>query len=127
MTIQAQVLAARSAAEDLCEDSCTIVDISSTPDGYGGHTQTRTNLATAIPCLIESRSEVEAAVVAGTIESLIRTKIYMKVTGVTQAITPDMEIVIAARDGKAQLTFEDPRRMDQSYEILVTVSAKLRQ
>ena len=127
MTLQAQVLAARPAAEDLCEDSCTIVDISSTPDGYGGHTQTRTNLATAIPCLIQSRSEVEAAVTAGTIASLIETKIFMKVTAVTQAITPDMEIIVAARDGKAALTFEDPRRMDQSYELLVIVSAKLRQ
>jgi hypothetical protein len=126
MSLQAQVVAARATAEGLCEDLCTIVDISSTPDGFGGHSQTRTNVATNIPCVIESRAMVEAAVVAGTIASLQRTKIYMKVTTITQAIRPDYEIVVAARDGKAALTFEDPRRLDQSYEVLVTVSAKLR-
>jgi hypothetical protein len=126
MTLQAQVEAAREAAEGLCEDLCTIVDISSTPDGFGGHAQTRTNLATGVPCIIESRAMMEAAVSAGTIASLVRTKIYMQVTSITQAIRPDYEIVVAARDGKAALTFEDPRRLDQSYEVLVTVSAKLR-
>lgn len=126
MSLQTLIDDVRGLAEGFLEDSCSIVDIQSAPDGYGGTTRSSVTIASDVPCLLESGGDLGVAVLAGTIVSASRATIFMQVTAETQSITPDMEIVVAARGDKPAMTFEDPRRLDESYAALLAVSAKIR-
>ena len=126
MSLQALVNQARDLAVTLCEDTCSIFDIQSVPDGFGGTTLTRVTIASDIPCLVEAQRDMPVAVIAGTAEAVTRGTLYMESTDETQAITPDYEITVDARGDKPARTFIDPRILDNSYEVLLTVSAKLK-
>jgi hypothetical protein len=116
---------AKTLAESLCEDTCSIVDVGSTNDGYGGQTESRTTVASDIPCIFEAVND-QAVDAAGQRISIISHKIYMQTNATPSEIKPDYEIVIDETDNHPEMTFVNPQRMPESYEALATVAAKLR-
>jgi len=125
MTLQVLVDQAKGLAASLCEDRCSIVDVSAVNDGYGGQTLLRTTILSDIPCMYEAGGD-QAVEVAGTVITTTLHRIFMVLSTGTLAIKPDYEIVVAARGDKAALTFENPHLLADSYETLLTVSAKLK-
>jgi hypothetical protein len=116
---------AKTLAESLCEDTCSVVDVSSTNDGYGGQTESRTTVASDIPCIFEAVND-QAVDAAGQRISIISHKIYMQTNATPSEIKPDYEIVVDETDNHPEMTFVNPQRMPESYEALATVAAKLR-
>ena len=125
MTLLEQINQAKTLAESLCEDRCSVVDVSSTNDGYGGQTETRTTIASDIPCIFEAVSD-QAVDAAGRRITIISHKIYMQTESTPSDISPDYEIVVAANDNHGEMTFLNPQRLPESYEALATVTAKLK-
>lgn len=116
---------AKTLAESLCEDTCSIVEVSSANDGYGGQTETRATLVSDVPCIYEAVND-QVLDASGQRISIISHKLYLMTDSDTQAIKPHYEIVVDAKGDKDELTFENPQRMSESYEALLTVGAKLR-
>lgn len=125
MSLTDQINQAKALAESLCEDTCSIVDVSSVNDGYGGQTESRTAVASDIPCIFEAVSD-QAVDAAGRRMTIISHKIYMQTEATPSEISPDYEIVVDATDNHAEMTFVNPQRLPESYEALATVTAKLR-
>lgn len=125
MSLIDQINQAKALAESLCEDTCSVIDVGSTNDGYGGQTESRSTIASDIPCLFESVNE-QAIDAAGQRITIISHKIYMQTNATPSEIKPDYEIVIDETDNHPELTFVNPQRLTESYEALATVAAKLR-
>jgi hypothetical protein len=127
MSLQDLIDEAKELAESLCEDTCSIIDVEAVTDEFGGQTPSTVTVASEIPCLVEAQRDMPGTVIAGAVGSITRTTIFLKSTAETQLITPDYEIVVDARGDKPERTYVDPRILDNSYEVLLTISAKLRQ
>lgn len=123
--IQALVDQAKPFAEALCGDTCSIVDVSSTNDGYGGQTESRSTVASDIPCIYEALND-QAVDAAGQRITIISHKIYMQTAATPSDISPDYEIIVDANDNHGAMTFVNPQRLPESYEALATVAAKLK-
>lgn len=121
MTPAALIAQARIQALQFTTESCAVQELTTTNDSSGGFTESWTTLET-VPGLIEWVDDSEL-VVGGAPRGAVTHKLRLKVTPVTQAIVPSQRIVVAARDGKAELVFVQPKRLDQSYEVLVSVGA----
>lgn len=111
-------------AESYLPDLATIHQVVEVDDGSGGFVPTPSVIETGVPILVEAIDDSEA-IVAAAPRGAVTHKLYMRVTANTIAINPAQEIVVAARDGKAAMTFQQPKRLDESFEALVTVAAVL--
>lgn len=121
MTPDILIAQARVQALQFTNESCAVQELTTTESGDGSFEETWTTLET-VPGLIEWVDDSEQ-VVGGAPRGAVTHKLRLKVTAVTQAIVPSQRILVAARDGKPALTFVQPKRLDQSYEILVSVGA----
>jgi hypothetical protein len=110
-------------------DTCTVkAPTAGAADGFGGEADTLTTVATGVKCAFEWTRELALAVYGGAVTGTIRTEIYLELSDVDlQSIGTGWQVIINARGNKPALTFEDPRRLDESNEILLAVSAKLKQ
>jgi len=129
MTPAQLIASARELVGDFLPDTCTVKSKSAgSNDGYGGEAEDFDDVATDVPCLYESQSDSTLVVIGGSQSGVTRHKLFLKLDeAVVHDIGPGWEIVVDARDDKPALTFEDPRRLDESNEVLLTISAKLRQ
>lgn len=123
MTPAALLAQARVLAEAYLPDSCAVQELTSTPSGDGGFSEDWATLET-VPGLVEAVDD-SGAVVAQAPRGVVTQKVFLKVTSVTQAIDPSQRIVVAPRDGKSQLILEQPKRLDETFEALITVAATL--
>jgi hypothetical protein len=128
-TPAALIATAKALVSDFLPDLCTVKQITAgAADGFGGEADTLTTVASSIKCLYEPIRDIPLMTQGGAVTGVSRFKVFLELTDVDlQNIAPGWQIVVAARGDKPQLTFEDPRRMDESNEVLLTVSAKLRQ
>lgn len=107
------------------EDLCSLVTSVSTPDGFGGSTETPTTIASSLKCFYEALSSPMQVQVGGAGLTSLTHKITMEATAATKAIKSDYQIVVAARNDKPELTFERPVTLDGSYVPLVEIAAVL--
>jgi len=106
-------------------DLCSLITVSSTPDGFGGSTDAPTTLASGLRCFYEAfKTPMQVSAGGASLTSLTH-KITLESTVVTKAIQSDYQIVVAARNDKPALTFERPVTLDGSYTPLVEVAAVL--
>lgn len=129
MTPEALVLAGRAAVSPYLPDTCTVKSVSAgSPDGFGGEAVTYPTVATGIPCLYEPMNDLALMSTGGAVSGATRHKIFLLMDDVDlQSIGPFYQIVVDARGNKGAMTFQDCRRLDESNEILLTVSAVLKQ
>lgn len=121
MTPALLIAQARTIAEPYLPESCAIQELTTTPNGDGGFSE-GWNTVETVPGLIQWIDDSEA-VVGGAPRGVVAHKLRLRVTETTQNINPSNRILVAPRDGKPELVFTQPKRMPQSYEVLVTVSA----
>lgn len=121
MISEALITQARALAADFTNESCAIQEYGTIDNGDGSFTEGWNTLET-VAGLIQFVDDSEQ-VIGGAPRGAVTHKLRLKVTAVTQAIKPSHRIVVAARGTRPALTFVQPKRMDQSYEVLVTVGA----
>jgi hypothetical protein len=121
--------AGKAAFPSLCRDTCTVkAPVAGSPDGFGGESDTLSTVASNIKCIVQPERDLPLMTQGGAVMGALRTKLFLELTDVDlQSIGPGWQIVVAARGNKGALTFEDPRRLDASVEVALTVSAKLKQ
>lgn len=126
MSIDPAVLIAQAAvlAESYSRDRCAVQELTTTNNADGGFTEKWADIESNIPILVEVLDDDES-VIAQAPRGIVTAKLYLKVTPATQAIEPSKRIVIAARNGKSAMIFEQPKRLDETYEALITVAATL--
>ena len=113
------------AALPFLPDKADLLEPTSTADGYGAQTISETELVTDIPCLWELLSpSVEMTI--GTKNVVLTHKLWLESTEKIGAIKPSYRIRIQAREAKGEIIFEQPVRLDESFNPLVAVLAKLR-
>jgi len=112
---QAKVL-----AEQYLPDSCAIQELTTVNDGSGGFREEWATLET-VPGLVEAVDDAEV-VIGNAPRGVVTQKLYLRVTPITQAIQTSQRIVVAPRDGKRELVFSQLKRLDESFEALVTVA-----
>ena len=129
MTPETLVAAGRAAVSPYLPDTCTVKSVAvGSPDGFGGTTFTNPTVASNIPCLYEPMRPMTLVSTGGAVSGATRHRIFLLMDDVDlQAIGPFYQIVVAARGDKGALTFEDCQRLDESNEVLLTVSAVLKQ
>lgn len=120
MTPVLLIAQARTLAEPYLPDSCAIQQLTTVNDGAGGFSETWTTIET-VAGLVEWVNDREQ-VVGGAPRGAVMQKLRLRVTPITQAIQPSQRIVVAARYGKPELFITQPKRLDQSYEVLVSIS-----
>ena len=127
--VAAAVAEARSMVSGALLDRCTVKGVAAgSPDGFGGTAFTTPTVASAIPCLYEPIRPQPLTATGGAVSGATRHRIYLLIGDVDlQSIGPFYQIVVAARGDKGVLTFEDCQRLDESNEVLLTVSAMLKQ
>lgn len=123
MTPAALIAQARTLAEPYLPDSCAVQGLTNVPNGDGGFTEQWTTMET-IPGLVEWVDDSEA-IVGGAPRGAVTHKLRLRVTAVTQAIKPSQRVIVAARDERPELVLTQPKRLSQSYEILVTLAGVL--
>lgn len=111
---------ARVQALAFTNESCAVQTLTSTDNGDGSFTESWATIET-VPGLVEWVDDSEQ-VIGGAPRGAVTHKLRLKVTPTTRAIVPSQRIVVAAREGKAQMVFTQPKRLDQSYEVLVSVA-----
>lgn len=126
MSVDPAILIAQAMAlaEPFLRDRCSIQTLTTTNDGQGGFTENWADIESDIPVLVEAVDD-EQSVVAQAPRGLTTARLYLKATATTKLIDPSQRIIVAARDGKSAMTFEQPKRLDESYEALITVAATL--
>lgn len=120
MTPAALLSQARVLAEAYLPDSCAVQELTTTPKGDGGFDENWVTLET-VPGLVEADTSNQA-VVGDAPRGAVKQTLFLRVTAVTQAIKTSRRILVAARDGKGQLIITQPKREDESFEALITVS-----
>jgi len=120
MTPATLIAQARILAEPYLPDSCAIQELTTTNDGSGGFAESWTTIET-VPGLVEAIDDIEA-IVGSAPRGAVTQKLFLRVTPTTQALKPSQRIVVAPRDGKGQLVFTQPKRLDESFEALITVA-----
>lgn len=120
MTPAVLIAQAKVLAESYLPDSCAIQELTTTPDGSGGFTESWATLET-IPGLVEADTSNQV-VVGDAPRGAVKQTLFLRVTTITQAIKLSQRIVVAARNGKGQLIVTQPKREDESFEVLITVS-----
>ena len=121
MTPAALIAQARLAAEPYTPDTCAIQTLVKTEDNRGGFIESWVTIET-VAGLVQAVDDTEA-IVGGATRGAVTHKLMLKVTPITQVIDPSQRIVVAARDGAPEMIFTQPKRLDQSYRILVRVAA----
>lgn len=126
MSVDPSVLIAQAMtlAESFLRDRCAIQELTTTNDGHGGFTEKWVDIESDVPVLVEAIDD-DGSVVAQAPRGIVTQKLFLKVTAKTQIIEPSQRIVVAARDGKSAMIFEQPKRLDETYEALITVAATL--
>lgn len=126
MSIDPAVLIAQAMtlAESYLLDRCAVQEYTKTNDDAGGFTEGWEDIESDIPVLVEAVDDDES-VIAQAPRGIVTAKLYLKVTPATQAIEPSKRIVVAARNGKSVMIFEQPKRLDETFEALITVAATL--
>lgn len=126
MSVDPAVLIAQAMtlAEPFLRDRCAVQELTTTNDGQGGFTENWDDIESDVPVLVEAIDD-DASVVAQAPRGIVTHKLYLKVTTTTQVIDPSKRIVVAARGSKAAMIFEQPKRLDETYEALITVAATL--
>lgn len=126
MSIDPAVLIAQAMtlAEPFLRDRCSIQTLTTTRTGDGGFDESWSDIESDIPVLVEAVDD-EQSVVAQAPRGLTTSRLFLKATDTTKVIDPSQRIVVAARDGKSAMTFEQPKRLDETYEALITVAATL--
>ena len=129
MDIATLLAAARAAIPSLFLDICSVkAPTAGSVDGFGAEADTLTTVATGIRCHYEAIRDNPLTVNGGAAMGTSRFNVFLELTDVDlQSIGPGYQIVIAPRGDKGTLTFEDPRKLDESNEVALTVSAKLKQ
>lgn len=120
----ALVAQAMTLAEAFLRDRCAIQRLTTVNDGRGGFTEQWVDIESDIPVLVEAIDDSES-VVAQAPRGIVTQKLFLKVTLTTQVIEPSQRIVVAARNGKSAMIFEQPKRLDETFEALITVAATL--
>lgn len=123
MTPAILIAQARTLAESYLPDSCTVQELTTVNDGSGGFSEQWTTVE-VVPGLVEAVDDTEA-IVGSAPRGAVTQKLFLRVTPTTQALKPSQRIVIAPRDGKGQLVFTQPKRLDESFEALITVAGVL--
>lgn len=123
MTPATLLAQARVLAESYLPDSCAIQELTTTSSGDGGFSESWQTLET-VPGLVEAIDDTEA-IVAGAPRGAVTQKLFLRMTAITQAIKPSQRILIASRDGKGELVFTQPKRLDESFEALITIAGVL--
>jgi len=123
MTPTVLIAQARVLAESYLPDSCAVQELTTTNDGSGGFAESWTTIET-VPGLVEAIDDIEA-IVGSAPRGAVTQKLFLRVTPTTQALKPSQRIVVAPRDGKGQLMFTQPKRLDESFEALITVAGVL--
>jgi hypothetical protein len=119
--INAATEAAARVALTAFPDRCSLITITSVPDGFGGSTETETTVESNIPCIRDLLTKGMQPI-AGSQITTQTDRIMMKDTENTRLIQSHYKIVIAARV-LPQLTFENPVTLDGSYAPIVTIAA----
>lgn len=114
---------AKTLVETYLPDTCSIyepaeVDI----PGGGFESSDGTAIESGIKCLLEAESDSDA-IVAGASRGVVIQKLFLEVTDNTKLIKPSQVIVVDAREGKPQMRFLQPKRLDESFEVLITIGA----
>lgn len=124
MTPAVLLAQAKSLVEAYLPDRCAVQRYTKINDGSGGFTEGWADIESDIPGLVEAVDD-DGSVVAQAPRGVVTQKVFLKVTAVTQVIEPSQRIVVASRDGKAAMILEQPKRLDESFEALITVAATL--
>lgn len=126
MSIDPVVLIAQAMvlAEPFLRDRCSIQTLTTTKTGDGGFEENWNDIETDVPVLVEAVDDDES-VVAQAPRGVMTARLYLKATDATKVIDPSQRIVVAPRDGKGEMIFEQPKRLDETYEALITVAATL--
>jgi hypothetical protein len=123
MTPAILIAQAKVLAEQYLPDSCAIQELTTTNDGSGGFGESWNTIET-VPGLVEAVDDMEA-IVGSAPRGAVTQKLYLRVTTVTQALKPSQRVVVAPRDGKGELIFTQLKRLDESFETLITVAGVL--
>lgn len=126
MSIDPAVLIAQAMtlAEPFLRDRCSIQGYTEIKDGTGGFDEQWPTIESDVPVLVEAIDD-EQSVIAQAPRGIVTHRLYLKATDTTKLIDPSQRIVVAARDGKSAMIFEQPKRLDETYEALITVAATL--
>lgn len=126
MSVDPLVLVAQamSLAEPFLQDRCAIQGLDTTNTSDGGFTENWADIESDVPVLVEAASDDEA-IIAEAPRGIVTHRLYLKVTTATQLIEPSQRIFVAARGTKPAMIFEQPKRLDETYEALITVAATL--
>ncbi len=117
-------IAARVALQTF-PDLCTVYSVTSTPDGFGGTSETLVSAIDDVQCFYEPLSQREQQI-AGAQIPLYTHRVMMPATPETLAIKPSYRIVIAERGDTPELTFENPLPETGSFTPLMKVMATVR-
>jgi len=120
MTPAVLLAQAKVLAEQYLPDSCAIQELTTVNDGDGGFKEDWATIET-VPGLVEAVDDAEV-VIGNAPRGAVTQKLYLRVTPTTQAIQTSQRIVVAPRDGKGELVFTQLKRLDESFEALITVA-----
>jgi hypothetical protein len=123
-TITSAANAAAAVGVQAFPDRCAIKDPgTSTPDGFGGTTETPLTIESNLRCLDRplSKSVKEKG---GALITTQNHEIFIEATNNTRLIQPHQTVVIAARL-VPERTFRKPVTIDGSFAPIVTIAAEL--
>lgn len=123
-TITSAASAAAAVALPAFPDRGSLKEVgASTPDGFGGTTETQRTLASNLRCLYEPLGKSEKTLAGAQITTQTH-RITMEATEQTRAIRNDQTFVIAPRL-VGELTFENLVTLDGSFAPVVMIAGEL--
>ncbi|HEY6244549.1 MAG TPA: hypothetical protein VIX17_11405 [Pyrinomonadaceae bacterium] len=106
-------------------DLCDIVQIRKVSDGFSGHTEGETSVATNIPVEVTQAPASGNTVIAGDVTYIGTHRLKFGWNATTVAINPKQIIKVQARGNESMLRFEQPIRERGSNSEWLFVLAKL--
>lgn len=107
--------------EKFLPNTCKLITATSVPDGFGGSTETETEVETGINYKYEPLGPSQKTIGGGAITTQTH-KLTMGHTETTRAISSHYKIV---DEDNADLVFENPVTLDGSFSVFLVVAAEL--
>lgn len=112
-------------AGEFMPELCHIVSTGHEPDGFGGTTETETELDIYLPMKFEARSTPLVKETGGGQSVSLSHDLTLPVTEVTKAITMGQKIVVLEGNGHGELVFKNPVLIGGSFSVFVKLAAEL--
>lgn len=114
-----------AASSKFMVNTCSLIATTSTPDGFGGTTETPSVVASGVPVNYAARANPIQRQIGGGPVTTLGHDLTLPATAATETIRPHFKIVVDALNDQPELTFRNPVTMDGSFSVFVKIAAEL--